>query len=135
MDPAAHFHYNSCPWASGLRTNRHDALDPITRKLCSAAKRTCRSRHNITVNFDNVPEPPAKIMDAVIDDPHNGSSYYVDFHVIDPLAPSHRHIQKPGDLDSLSSLQHSVREAIKLKANTCHREANHRLEHSPRHHG
>ena len=126
MDPAANFHYNSCPWASGLRTNRHDALDPITRKLCGAAKRTYRSRHDITVNFDNVPDPAAKIMDAVIDDPHNGSSYYVDFHVIDPLAPSYCHIQKPGVPDSLSSLQHTVREAIKSKAKTYHREANHR---------
>ena len=126
MDPAAHFHYNSCPWASGLRTNRHDALDPIIRKLCGAAKRTCRSRHDITVNFGNVPNPAAKIMDVVIDDPHNGSSYYVDFHVIDPLAPSYCHIQRPGVPDSLSSLQHTVREAIKLKAATYHREANHR---------
>ena len=66
------------------------------------------------------------MVDAVIDDPHNGSSCHVDFLVIDPLAPSHRHVQKPGDPDSLSSLQHSVREAIKLKANTYHREANHR---------
>ena len=49
--------------------------DPTTRKLCSAAKRTCRSRHDITVNFNNVPNPTAKIMDVVIDDPHNGSSY------------------------------------------------------------
>ena len=69
-------------------------------------------------------------MDAVdidiIDDPHNGSSYYVDFHAIDPLPPSHRHVQKPGDPDSLSSLQQSVREAIKLKANMHHREANRR---------
>ena len=47
-------------------------------------------------------------MDAVIDDPYDGSSYYVDFHVIDPLAPSDRHIQVPGDPDSLSSLQHTV---------------------------
>ena len=47
-------------------------------------------------------------MDAVIDDPHNGSSYYFDFHVIDPLAPSHSHIQKPGNPNSLSSLQHTV---------------------------
>ena len=62
----------------------------------------------------------------IIDDPHNGSSYYVDFHVIDPLAPSYCHIQRPGVPDSLSSLQHTVREAIKLKAATYHREANHR---------
>ena len=84
MDPAAHFHHDSCPWASGLRTNRRDALDPVIRKPCGAAERTCRSRHDVAVNFGNVPNPAAKIMDVVIDDPHNGSSYYVDFHVIDP---------------------------------------------------
>ena len=67
----------------------------IIRKLYGAAKRTCRSRHDITVNFGNVPNPAAKIMDVVIDDPaHNGSSYYVDFHVIDPLAPSYCHTSR-----------------------------------------
>ena len=40
--------------------------------------------------------------------------------------PSYCHIQKPGIPDSLSSLQHTVREAIKLKAKNYHREANHR---------
>ena len=78
------------------------------------------------MNFDNVPNPSIKIIDAVIENPHSGFPFYVDFHVVDPLAPSHRHIQVPGKPDSLSSLQHTVREAIKLKASNYHREASHR---------
>ena len=125
MDSSAHFHFNSCPKAAGYRTNRHDSLDPILRHLCGFAKRTYRSRYDITVNFDNVPKPSVKIMDATVDDPHNGSTFFVDFHIVDSLAPSHLHIQKPGDPASQISLQRCVRDAIEVKADTYQREAEH----------
>ena len=66
-------------------------------------------------------------MDAVIADPHNEASYWVDFHVLDPTSPSNRHIQRGSQADSQaqSSLQHSTRGAIKITATTYSREANH----------
>ena len=68
-------------------------------------------------------------MDATVDDPHNGSTFFVDFHIVDSLAPSHLHIrsyiQKPGDPASQTSLQRCVRDAIKVKADTYQREAEH----------
>ena len=85
-----------------------------------------RSKHDITVNFDNVLYPPLKVMDATVDDPHNGSTFFVDFHVVDSLAPSHLRIQKAGDPASQSSLQRAVREAIKIKADSYQKEAEHR---------
>ena len=98
MDSSAHFHldFNSCPLAAGYRTNRHDSLGAILRHLCGFAKRPYRSRYDTTVNFDNVPKPSVKIMDATVDNPHNGSTFFVDFHILDSLARSHLHIQKPG---------------------------------------
>ena len=71
------------------------------------------------------PAPPS-IMDATVDDPHNGSTFFVDLHIVDSLVPSHLHIQKPGDPASQSSLQRCVRDAIKVKADTYQREAEHR---------
>ena len=127
MDHRAHFHYNSCPKAAGLRNTRHDALLPITRQLCSLAQRSFQPNHNVTVNFDGVPAPDDKLMDAVIADPHNEASYWVDFHVLDPTSPSNRHIQRGSQADSQaqSSMQHSNRCAYKTKATTYHREASH----------
>ena len=54
------------------------------------------------------------------------ATFFVDFHVVDPLAPSHLRIQKAGGPASQSSLQRCVREAIKVKADSYQREAEHR---------
>ena len=81
----------------------------------------------LSINFDGVPAPDDKLMDAVIADPHNEASYWVDFHVLDPTSPSNRHIQRGSQADSQarSSMQHSNRGAYKTKATTYHREASH----------
>lgn len=54
----------------------------------------------MTVNFDGVPAPDDKLTDAVIADPNNKASYWVDFHVLDPTSPSNRHIQRGNQLNS-----------------------------------
>ena len=127
MDHRTHFHYNSCPKAAGLRNIRHDALIPVTKQLCSYAQRSFQPNHNVTVNFNSVPSPEDKLMDAIIADPHNEASYWVDFHVLDPTSPSNRHIQRGSQADSQaqSSLQHSHRGAIKVKAARYSKEADH----------
>ena len=127
MEPQAHFHYNSCPLAAGKRTVRHDALAPPFQQLCNLAQRSVSREKHITVNFVNVQHPSPKIMDMVVDDPNNGATYHVDFHVLDSTAPSHRHIQKGSDPDSQnkSSLLVSMRDAVQKKATTYHRESNH----------
>ena len=60
MDPAAHFHFNSCPLAAGHRTNRHDSLDPILRHLCGFAKTCGTPRHDCQLRQ----RTSVKIMDA-----------------------------------------------------------------------
>ena len=69
MDHRADFHYHNCPLAS--RIQRHDSPEAPLKDLCKQAKRTIRLRQHITVNFDDVLNPTAKIMDATIADPHN----------------------------------------------------------------
>ena len=91
------------------------------KDLCQHAKCTTRLRQqHFTVNFDNVLNPTAKIMDASIADPHDGSRHYVDFHVFDPTAPTARRIKNPIDPNSQinSSLQHSQRAAVRKKVVT-----------------
>jgi len=74
----------------------------------------------VTVNFDGVPAPDDKLTDAVIADPNNKASYWVDFHVLDPTSPSNRHIQRGNQLNSQaqSSLQHSFKGAYTVNKTT-----------------
>ena len=90
VDHRAQIHHNSCSKAAGLRNICHDALLPITRQLCSYAYRSFQPNYNVTVNFDGVPAPDDKLMDAVIADPHNEASCWVDFR-----ARSHLPFQSP----------------------------------------
>ena len=105
MDPAAHFHSNSCPLAAGHRTNRHDSLDPILQASVRTRQMHLPVPTSRSTSTTCWPLQSRSFMDATVDDPHSGSTFVVDFHVVDSLAPSHLRIQKAGDPASQSSLQ------------------------------
>ena len=79
---------------------------PSPHHKTTYAQRSFQPNHNVTVNFDGVPAPDDKLMDAVIADPHNEASRscWVDlnFHVLDPTSPSNRIIvtSSGGQVDS-----------------------------------
>ena len=67
-------------------------------------------------NFDGVPAPDDKLMDAIVTDPRRGSTYWIDCHILDPTAPSNRRVQlaSHANSQSQSSLLHSNRIAYQL---------------------
>ena len=70
-----------------------------------------------------------RCLDATVDDPHNGSTFFVDFHTVDSsLAPSHLHIEKPGDpvLSPASSAASVTPSKSRVMADSHQRDAEHR---------